>query len=307
MLVRLHPGPSTAIGLLGSKSDGRLRAPFALLDLVRPAWFTPDMVFPSVKEEEMEAQAYPHMDILVRTRTGRKVHVGSPGSSVTRCGVWLKVDGSAMAVRNADVIRGIGTGSVELCENCGIGHLQAEDIEERYGRRYRIETESGNRGIVYEDDEQTAEPTPAERVEASPVFASFSAEARATIAANAQDAKPETPQERHSRARELVVEALQNGEAPLAFSPLSEEMNLIVWRAVHDMVSVGKDLKDEMATARRRMDDAERYINGESGVLDSYGILQSTGPKIDVLAATFRIRVDQAIREVDRWMEETGK
>lgn len=50
--------------------------------------------------------------IFVRTRTGKKIHVSSPGSSVCFCGHWLRVNATRMAVR---------TGLVKLevlCERC---------------------------------------------------------------------------------------------------------------------------------------------------------------------------------------------
>jgi hypothetical protein len=54
--------------------------------------------------------SYP--DIMVRTRTGTKVHKGSPGSSVTNCGVWLRTNGSRYKVIPAMV------NSANLCEKC---------------------------------------------------------------------------------------------------------------------------------------------------------------------------------------------
>lgn len=50
--------------------------------------------------------------LFVRTRTGVKIHTGWGGSSVTGCGVWLRTNGSRMAVASTQVAR------EHLCENC---------------------------------------------------------------------------------------------------------------------------------------------------------------------------------------------
>jgi len=51
-------------------------------------------------------------DILLRTRTGKFIHKGSPGSSVTNCGRWLRTNGSYFAVDPARVHR------TQLCAHC---------------------------------------------------------------------------------------------------------------------------------------------------------------------------------------------
>lgn len=53
-----------------------------------------------------------HPDLMIRTRTGKKVHKGSAGSSVTHCGHWLKVNGERMRVNPSQVH------SANLCEHC---------------------------------------------------------------------------------------------------------------------------------------------------------------------------------------------
>lgn len=50
--------------------------------------------------------------ILCRTRTGRKVHAAYAGSSVTRCGHWLRYDSARGRVRLSQV------GDYMLCERC---------------------------------------------------------------------------------------------------------------------------------------------------------------------------------------------
>lgn len=52
-----------------------------------------------------------YTDIMVRTRTGKKVHRGSDGSSVTCCGVWLRSNGSYFKVDPARVH------SAQLCDH----------------------------------------------------------------------------------------------------------------------------------------------------------------------------------------------
>lgn len=69
--------------------------------------------------------------ILVRTRTGKKVHAAYPGSSVTRCGHWLKVNSVAMRFPVAPVLKALerreeqianpsslGPATLVLCEHC---------------------------------------------------------------------------------------------------------------------------------------------------------------------------------------------
>jgi hypothetical protein len=68
--------------------------------------------------------------IICRTRTGKKLHGAHPGSSVTVCGHWLKVDCVAMQVAVEQVLpyieRGeavrnnsaIGPATLILCEHC---------------------------------------------------------------------------------------------------------------------------------------------------------------------------------------------
>lgn len=52
--------------------------------------------------------------IACATRSGRKVHAAHAGSSVTHCGVWLRVGASAYRVRLAQV----ETWEYALCEKC---------------------------------------------------------------------------------------------------------------------------------------------------------------------------------------------
>lgn len=64
-----------------------------------------------------------HEDIRVVTRSGSKVHVGSPGSSVTACGVWLRAD-----ARHFETERAVTCVKclAHVCETCG----GTGDIEE---------------------------------------------------------------------------------------------------------------------------------------------------------------------------------
>lgn len=60
--------------------------------------------------------ASPDDTIYVATRTGKKLHKASPGSSVTRCGHWLRVDSRQMKV---DVTEAdLGRMALVLCEHC---------------------------------------------------------------------------------------------------------------------------------------------------------------------------------------------
>ncbi len=59
-----------------------------------------------------ETRAY--LNHPVRTRTGTKVHAGSAGSSVTFCGVWLRVNGTHMRVRGT-------VAKANLCRSCYAG------------------------------------------------------------------------------------------------------------------------------------------------------------------------------------------
>lgn len=84
--------------------------------------------------------------ILVKTRSGKKVHSGSPGSSVTRCGHWLKVNGSVMAFPKSPVVKALEKGAeisnpsalgprnLVLCENCfpTVQSRTAQHVEEHY-------------------------------------------------------------------------------------------------------------------------------------------------------------------------------
>lgn len=63
-------------------------------------------------------RVYPDSDVLLdiycRTATGKKVHkAGSPGTSVTHCGVWLKSSASRFAIKREQAI-----GSPHLCGSC---------------------------------------------------------------------------------------------------------------------------------------------------------------------------------------------
>lgn len=51
-------------------------------------------------------------ELLVRTRHGKKVHIASEGSSVTYCGVWMKVSAQHMAV-DSNAVQ-----AQHICENC---------------------------------------------------------------------------------------------------------------------------------------------------------------------------------------------
>ncbi len=51
--------------------------------------------------------------ILTATRTGKKAHIGSPGSSVTFCGHWLKFNANQNRVRIAQI-----TDERQMCEKC---------------------------------------------------------------------------------------------------------------------------------------------------------------------------------------------
>lgn len=48
--------------------------------------------------------------IFTATRTGKRVHIASPGSSVTLCGHWLKFDSAANRMRRVD--------PAHVCERC---------------------------------------------------------------------------------------------------------------------------------------------------------------------------------------------
>lgn len=63
--------------------------------------------------------------IYVSTRTGRKLHKASPGSSVTRCGHWLRVDASTMRVEITEAE--LAKADLVKCEHCFAPHefLQA--------------------------------------------------------------------------------------------------------------------------------------------------------------------------------------
>lgn len=67
--------------------------------------------------------------LLCRTRTGVKIHAAYPGSSVTHCGHWLKVNSVAMQVPTAAVVSGLRKGEIRnpsslgpatlvLCNHC---------------------------------------------------------------------------------------------------------------------------------------------------------------------------------------------
>lgn len=75
-----------------------------------------------VVERDGRTDRYPV--ILIRTRTGKKIHSGSAGSSVAGCGHWLKVNGERMQIDPARVDR------IHLCENCFPVQSQAPAPEE---------------------------------------------------------------------------------------------------------------------------------------------------------------------------------
>ena len=118
----------------------------------------------------MDTTEFPHLDIFVRTRTGKKIHAGSPGSSVTRCGHWLKVNSAAMGFPAAQVVtaleRGeaienpsaLGPRNLILCGNCFPNGLSAEHARAHFGRRFRYvrDTPDGPLHTEYAPDEEVA-------------------------------------------------------------------------------------------------------------------------------------------------------
>lgn len=65
-----------------------------------------------------------HEIIIVKTRTGNKLHLGSAGGSGTNCGVWLKANGVHFKVNAARVTR-----AHVLCEKC----FGADPLSKREG------------------------------------------------------------------------------------------------------------------------------------------------------------------------------
>lgn len=99
----------------------------------------------------MEQNEFTYTDLLIRTRTGKKIHAGSSGSSVTNCGHWLKVNGAAMKFPKAQVMSALekgeavknpsalGPATLILCQHCfPSGETTAAMIDARYERPYTI-------------------------------------------------------------------------------------------------------------------------------------------------------------------------
>lgn len=61
-----------------------------------------------------------HQHILVRTRSGTKLHLAmSAGTSVTNCGHWLKYAAGHFAVRPTEIPAILDRYQASLCERCG--------------------------------------------------------------------------------------------------------------------------------------------------------------------------------------------
>ncbi len=67
------------------------------------------------KEQTMSTEM-----ILCKTRTGKKVHLGYPTSSVTACGHWQKVANAhyKLTLPPAEIDKLAQMGSLTLCEHC---------------------------------------------------------------------------------------------------------------------------------------------------------------------------------------------
>jgi hypothetical protein len=120
--------------------------------------------------------------------------------------------------------------------------------------------------------------------------------------------------ELHAIAVEDIQEALQKqdrwassgGARKIGYTPSAElvaavgetEAERLQYRAVSDLGDLLHNRDEFVQTAesaKRSLDEAIVGAKGGRGRLNSLGVLQNTGPRIDVLAATFSLRVDAAI------------
>jgi hypothetical protein len=71
------------------------------------------------------APTLPTGTVYCTTRTGKRVHVASAGSSVTYCGVWMREDSRRRVVDNVE--------PAHVCESCAHSARLALDVEPARG------------------------------------------------------------------------------------------------------------------------------------------------------------------------------
>lgn len=75
------------------------------------------------------------------------------------------------------------------------------------------------------------------------------------------------------------------------------------WMQIHRLLEYRDDLLRTIESAKREMDLAVPYLNGQAGALDGNGILRSRGGDIDRLTIQFRMQLDIAVEALSRVLQ----
>jgi len=122
-------------------------------------------------------------------------------------------------------------------------------------------------------------------------------------------------EETRKKAREVILDVLDGGKTEsrsdhdqylLRVHLGTEEGDRLLWTeysAVSDLVRDAIDLKRLIESVKRDFDKAVDYLSGKPGYLNNLGIVQGNGSRIDVAAALFHRKVEDAIVAVENAIE----